>query len=1533
MSRMINVASLHDADYHLSEVTQDPSAYYLRKGEAPGRWRGEGARALGLQGEVVPQALRDLFEGKHPATGEYLISARGSAARASARDRERWHDVAAVAAQLNLAEAKARQQLRRGTLAGQKTPSGAWRVSSDAVAAFREGKPQPAGKGLPQPAADGTYGLADVAALVGIDRSYLRRLLTSEAPAETTKDDGTAVQYLVGTKDDTGNWRVQREEVERFIVQRRKPKAVPAYDLAVRAPKSVSLLHAMAELLDPDTVAELGLHSGRHVATQILAAHHAALDDTITFLERHAGWVRGPGGRLQATGVTVAAFDHRSSRTGDPLLHSHLVIINAATGLDGRRAALDATALYAWARTAGHVYQARLRSELVARLGVEFEVPHNGTADLVGVPRPVIDAFSERSRQRAELMARLGTSGAKAAQAATLATRPAKNSADHGRSPAEIAAQATALGFGPEQLAQVLGRRHRRVELSAQRVAQVAEDLAGPDGLCGRSTRVDLRDAICGFAAALPEGARAQDLELWATRLLNDTTRFVPVAGGRGRRGEVIRRMDGVTVTAAGVERTVTTHELLAHEARLVALHDDGLRPDGCGIGLGLADPQALADALAARPGLRGEQVQMVRRITTSGVGIEVVVGGPGTGKTYALGVAAEAWRRSGLRLVGASLQGGAAEVLAVEAGLDDQHTLTGLLRRCDNHGAGFLGDSVVILDEAGMADTRQLSRLALYASAAGAKLVLVGDPDQIPEVGAGGAFRHLVERLGPKVVALVENHRQVHHGDRDRLRLIASGRAAEAIDSAKADGRWRGGDTADEVRERLLLDWHTDTGTIAQDKLLVATTVAEVERLNDAARALLVADGRLGPEALTVELAAPDRAVDTRHIAVGDRVRATRNLWESGIFTGRVGTVMAVDAECFEVTVELDRMRDSEGQWRPRQVVTVGREFLCERAVPTWWSGPQIQAPGLTHAYASTAHAVQGRTSARAYVLVAEAGLYRQAAYVAASRARLETFLYGLTVPDDHDLERHERPGTTPEPDPADTAALAEAMAKDASQTMASVDDPLAAPTAELLSRPAAWLWADRAELVAALGGEHPPLIEARRQVRTRLHAAYGLALESLECRQLDDAMTRALAVPGATPERLAELMVGRGHDETRELGSAEDPMAVLVWAAGEYAVEVLTQEHAENAFAADAAANEDGRTTAVEHRLGVVDATLARQRQARLALVETEPGGFVSCILGSAPAQPAGLRAWRRGAAAILDYRDAAGLFDRDGRHPDPWLRALGPDPQDPRLADHRRQVTQVVVECRTAILLAEVMRFVPCLGQHRPQPDLAALAERRLPDLDAELARVCAGEEARQRFARLLHSAREDLARARTAAASAEADLARICGRGGHRSGRRWPGHGRPELPAVVAEARVFEAHRSIEAVAARLARVKVLVQDSLDSEGAPRRLLEEAIALRERRLAAEVLTAPPAWLRADVAKRAATLQATEAARLAVLYGRVAAQAERRGTEDAHDVQAVLGSAPDNSLDGSKWLVLRSELNTSLDELGTGGLEVAL
>jgi conjugative relaxase-like TrwC/TraI family protein len=153
-------------------------------------------------------------------------------------------------------------------------------------------------------------------------------------------------------------------------------RTVPGFDLTFRAPKSVSLLWALADPV---------------VSRQVRQSHDAAVVAALDYLERHAAYARrGKGGHQQVTadGFVAAAFRHRTSRADDPLLHTHVLVANLAhTPDDGRWRSLDARHLYLHAKTAGYLYQAQLRAELGRRLDVAFGPVTNGYADLEGIPR------------------------------------------------------------------------------------------------------------------------------------------------------------------------------------------------------------------------------------------------------------------------------------------------------------------------------------------------------------------------------------------------------------------------------------------------------------------------------------------------------------------------------------------------------------------------------------------------------------------------------------------------------------------------------------------------------------------------------------------------------------------------------------------------------------------------------------------------------------------------------------------------------------------------------------------------------------------------------------------------------------------------------------------------------------------------------------------------------------------------------------------------------------------------------------------
>jgi conjugative relaxase-like TrwC/TraI family protein len=344
--------------------------------------------------------------------------------------------------------------------------------------------------------------------------------------------------------------------------------AVAGFDLAFRAPKSVSVLFGVAE---PDVVRE------------ITRAHEAAVAGAIACLEREACRARrGHEGAVQVDGrgFVAAAFRHRSSRAGDPLLHTHVVVANATQGLDGRWTALDGRMLYRHAKTAGYLYQAALRAELSERLHVRWNAVEHGTADVAGVPRRVIEHFSRRRSEILELMAARGERSARAAQVATLETRRRKAyGVPVDRLRAEWRARAAEHGLGRGQVQRVFELTSGRA-VGEGVVASIAARLEGPDGLTRERSTFTRRDVVQSFAAAECDGARVEEIERRAMAFLT--------------RAEIIE------LDADGGEPQYTTRSLLRIEQQLL----DGADAR-CGTSVGVAPADAVDAALGSRSSAR----------------------------------------------------------------------------------------------------------------------------------------------------------------------------------------------------------------------------------------------------------------------------------------------------------------------------------------------------------------------------------------------------------------------------------------------------------------------------------------------------------------------------------------------------------------------------------------------------------------------------------------------------------------------------------------------------------------------------------------------------------------------------------------------------------------------------------------------------------------------------------------------------------------------------------------------------------------
>jgi AAA domain/TrwC relaxase len=436
------------------------------------------------------------------------------------------------------------------------------------------------------------------------------------------------------------------------------------------------------------------------------------------------------------------------SLIGDPQLHTHVLVANMTYGADGKWSALDGRQLYWQAKTAGMLYQTALRHEL-RHLGLQFVLKPNGTCEIAGVPTRVLRAFSQRRTEIEAELANRGETSRKAAQVATLATRKAKDYGVHPESlAAEWHARAEQLGFDADTRARLF-KRGNSVPPCRNVLLRAVRKLLGEDGLTARSAVFDRRDVLRGWCTQLPSGAPVSAVEQLADQLLTQRV-IVPIDAP-------------VSALQPGAERSFTRHttqDMLAVERRV--LHTALARRTAS---VAIADPGALDNALTARASLSAEQVAMVRRLTSSGAGVDVVIGKPGTGKSHALAAATEAWQATGTPVIGAAVAARTAIALSETAGTPAM-TVARLLREVQN--TGLPSGVVLVVDEAGMLPTRQLAQLIAATAAAHGKLVLVGDDKQLPELAAGGAFRALASHLD--VATLTENRRQSKAWERDAL-------------------------------------------------------------------------------------------------------------------------------------------------------------------------------------------------------------------------------------------------------------------------------------------------------------------------------------------------------------------------------------------------------------------------------------------------------------------------------------------------------------------------------------------------------------------------------------------------------------------------------------------------------------------------------------------------------------------------------------------------------------------------------------------
>jgi conjugative relaxase-like TrwC/TraI family protein len=630
-------------------------------------------------------------------------------------------------------------------------------------------------------------------------------------------------------------------------------RAVAGYDFTFSVPKSVSVLWGVAD-----------------AGTQalILEAHHQAMEEVLTFLEREVATTRrgvdaGDGAVAQAdiVGIVATAYDHWDSRVGDPQLHTHVVISNKVkTVEDGRWRSLDGRPLHAAVVALSAHYNAVLADRITRSFGIEWEQRDRGTNrnpawELECVPESLIGEFSSRSRMIEEETDRLiaehihrhghrpsATRIIELRAKATLETRPDKVIRSLFDLTGEWRERAqTMLGVSPVEWARRVTARpatlpmlrvddialHVVAEVGISVVGAVSEKRstwrhwnlwaeASRQTMGWRFATVEDREAVIGM---IVDAAKQESLMLTPPELASSP--------------EVFRRQDGGTVFQPRHCVVFTSHDILSAEDRLLARSDDRTAP---AVGRDVIERVARKEHL-----LGAEQIETLAQIAVSGRQVDLLVGPAGAGKTSAMHALKTSWTTVHGKdsVVGLAPSAVAAQVLAEDLGIGCENTAKWL----HEHKYGrtqFQPGQLVVIDESTLAGTLALDRITALAAAAGAKVLLLGDWAQLQSIEAGGAFT-LLASARPNTPELTEVHRFTHEWEKTASLDLRVGRT-EVIGTYVRHDRVRAG-TTEAMMDTAYAAWRDDVRS-GRTSILVAEATETVRRLNTRARADRIAGG-----------------------------------------------------------------------------------------------------------------------------------------------------------------------------------------------------------------------------------------------------------------------------------------------------------------------------------------------------------------------------------------------------------------------------------------------------------------------------------------------------------------------------------------------------------------------------------------------------------------------------------------------------------------------------------------------------------------
>jgi conjugative relaxase-like TrwC/TraI family protein len=797
------------------------------------------------------------------------------------------------------------------------------------------------------------------------------------------------------------------EQIRRAEMRQKTKQAVAGFDLTFSPTKSVSALWATADVGEQE---------------QIVAAHHEAIHDVLELIEQHAALTRTgvqSVAQIDTRGLIATAFDHWDTRSGDPQLHTHVVVANRVQGPDGHWRTLDGRVLFRSIVAMSEIHSVFLADNLSRRLGVNWELRERGSQrnpafEIDAVPDELIREFSARTEQ------------IEANLAALLEERGDEIHPPDRREMYVLRQQATLMNRPPKHLARPLAamisqwrtRADQAIGREAVETIRRSLDRAGHRPLTAADISVETIEAY-GAATVLTLQNKRATWTRWnlmaeaarQTRLLRFISardRFAvlqSVVESAERQSISLTAPEVVTVpaTRASGESVFTIHNgeiftspvILGAESVLLDLARDS------------SGPRIRLHSLPTED-LSTDKVQALRRITTSGQKVEALIGPAGTGKTSLLSALTASWRSTYGEgsIIALAPSSAASTILSDAIGTPAENIAKwiyeavglGAEQRRDRiqqtayavhlaHQSGrrrrhqrlsvvlaalhaeqdrwsFRANQLVIIDEASMAGTMELATLARATNSAGAKLLLVGDDAQLGAADTGGAFR-LIAR-DTDAAELSDVWRFTHSWEREASLALRAGELS-AIDAYDDHGRLTAG-SADDMEDAGYKAWLADTRG-GKSSLLIAADNSTVARLNARARLDRITTGEVEPDGIELH--------NGNDVGLGDHIVTRLN--NRRLPYSKTGFVQNGD----HWTV-IHRWPDGS--------LTVQNHAEESVTLPSTYVQESVEL-----AYATTAHRAQGATVDTAHLLVTEQ-LTRALMYVGMTRGRHTNHAYVAT-------------------------------------------------------------------------------------------------------------------------------------------------------------------------------------------------------------------------------------------------------------------------------------------------------------------------------------------------------------------------------------------------------------------------------------------------------------------------------------------------------------------------------------------------------